>query len=112
MCIRDSVTRYRFYAREACEVIVRLTALNDPPEPNTYDVVIAGATNAPSELVFDLENGRLSTLETEPQHVAQGVNGLQVRYHAATHKEAREAGKTTEEAVQNNGIARIAIVPH
>jgi len=105
---------YRFYSEYQRQVRVRLTALNDPPFANTYEITVLDGGNQPCRLDFDLENNRLSTLETAPQNVLAGVNTLCIQYFHPGEKEREIRGprrKSAPQYIQQNGLAAIEIVP-
>ena len=97
--------RYYFYSDADCDVTIALSALNDAPGPNEYDVGVANEPNKRELLTFDSENNELSTRESGAQHVAKGLNLLRVRYRGGRN----EPEVKTAATMRVNGISKVEL---
>ncbi len=106
---------YRFYCTHPCQVILELTALNDPPLTNTYEVSIPGALDTPCVLAFDREDDTISTLRTPVMPLQQGAYALLVRYIGLTTEQIKAVTRNlrvgTVETKQTTGLASLRLVP-
>lgn len=106
---------YRFFSAFEGTASLRVRALNDPPGANRYTVSVEGATPQPIELSFDREDGSLSSLDTPPIALRQGVYTICVRYEGLPFETMRRLTNDfrvmTLERMQTSGLESISIVP-
>ena len=106
---------YRFLCARAGPATVRVSALNDPPGANRYQVFVPGATEAAVELAFDREDGSISAQETPALRLQRGVYTICVTYVGLTFDEMQALTDgfriMTQERMQTAGLEKIEVVP-
>jgi len=105
---------YRFLSAHEGLATIAVSALNDPPGANRYEVFVPGATEAPIPLAFDREDGTISAARTPPVRLRRGVYTICVTYVGVPMDEMRALTRgfriMTKERMQTAGLAAVAVV--